>query len=61
MQHNLDLIKALEEDLFKQSVRGSSEAVSNLLADSFVEFGRSGACMKRKRWSDAWLQKVLRH
>lgn len=41
MQHNLDLIKALEEDLFKQSVRGSSEAVSNLLADSFVEFGRS--------------------
>jgi len=41
VQHNLDLIKALEEDLFKQSVRGSSEAVSNLLADSFVEFGRS--------------------
>ena len=48
MQHNLDLIRALEEELFKQSVRGSPEAVSDLLADSFVEFGRSGRMYEKE-------------
>ena len=48
MQHNLDLIRTLEEELFKQSVRGSPEAVSNLLADSFVEFGRSGRVYEKE-------------
>jgi len=48
VQHNLDLIRALEEELFKQSVRGSPEAVSNLLADSFVEFGRSGRVYEKE-------------
>jgi hypothetical protein len=42
LQHNLRLIRSLEEELFKQSVRGSPKAVSQLLADNFVEFGRSG-------------------
>lgn len=48
MQHDLDLIRALEEELFKQSVRGSPEAVNTLLADSFVEFGRSGRMYKKE-------------
>jgi len=48
VQHNFDLIRALEEELFKQSVRGSPEAVSNLLADSFVEFGRSGRVYEKE-------------
>src|SRR5262249_43482815 len=43
VQFDLHLIRGLEEELFKQSVRGSPEVVGNLLADSFVEFGRSGA------------------
>jgi hypothetical protein len=42
MRHDLELIRNLEEELLKQSVRGSPEAVSQLLADDFVEFGRSG-------------------
>jgi hypothetical protein len=41
-QHDLGLIRSLEEELFKQPVRGSPELVTNLLADNFVEFGRSG-------------------
>ena len=53
MQHNLDLIRALEEELFKQSVRGSPEAVSNLLAESFVEFVRSSRMYEKE---DAWPQ-----
>jgi hypothetical protein len=47
VQHDLDLIGGLEEALFKQSVRGSPEAVNNLLADNFVEFGRSGGIHKK--------------
>jgi hypothetical protein len=48
VQHDLDLIRALEEELFKQSVRSSPEAVSNLLADCFVEFGCSGRMYERE-------------
>ena len=48
MQHNLDPIRVLEEELFKQSVRSSPEAVRNLLADSFVEFGRSGRMYEKE-------------
>lgn len=48
MQHNLDLIRALEEELFKQTVRGSPKSVGNLLADSFVEFGRSGRMYEKE-------------
>lgn len=42
VDHDLNLIRRLEEELFKQSVRTSRSAVSALLADDFVEFGRSG-------------------
>lgn len=42
LNHDLNLIRELEEELFKQSVRNSRSAVSALLADDFVEFGRSG-------------------
>lgn len=42
MDHDLNLIRGLEEELFKQSVRTSRSAVGALLADDFVEFGRSG-------------------
>lgn len=47
MQHNLNLIRRLEEELFKQTIRGSPEAVSRLLADDFVEFGRSGGVHRK--------------
>ncbi|PSJ61558.1 DUF4440 domain-containing protein [Pseudaminobacter soli (ex Li et al. 2025)] len=42
LQHDLALIQSLEEELFRQAVRGSPEAVDKLLAEDFVEFGRSG-------------------
>jgi hypothetical protein len=42
VQRDLDLIQGLEKELFKQAVRGSSDEVGKLLADNFVEFGRSG-------------------
>lgn len=42
MKQDLDLIRGLEEALFKPAVRASPEALDRLLADSFVEFGRSG-------------------
>jgi hypothetical protein len=42
VQRDLDLIQGLEKELFKQTVRGSSDEVDKLLADNFVEFGRSG-------------------
>jgi hypothetical protein len=42
VEHDFDLIRGLEEELFNQSTRQSPEAVDNLLADDFVEFGRSG-------------------
>lgn len=42
MKQDLDLIRGLEEELFKPSVRTSPEALDRLLADSFVKFGRSG-------------------
>lgn len=47
LRHDLNLIRNLEEELFKQTVRGSPDAVSRLLADSFVEFGRSGCVYTR--------------
>ncbi|MGO4670137.1 DUF4440 domain-containing protein [Bosea sp. 2YAB26] len=42
MKQDLDLIRGLEEELFKPSVRTSPEALDRLLADGFVEFCRSG-------------------
>jgi hypothetical protein len=47
LQPDLDLIRSLEEELFKQTVRGSPEAVSMLLADNFIEFGRSGGVYRK--------------
>lgn len=44
---NLDLIRSLEEELFKPSVRRSPEMVGRLLAEDFVEFGRSGRIYDR--------------
>jgi hypothetical protein len=42
MRHDLEVIRKLEEELFKPSVRASRTAVSALLADDFVEFGQAG-------------------
>lgn len=39
---DLETIRALEEELHKQSVRRSRDAVDGLLLDTFFEFGRSG-------------------
>jgi hypothetical protein len=47
MRHDLDQIRILEEELLKQSVRGSPEAVGQLLADDFIEFGRSGGVHRK--------------
>jgi hypothetical protein len=46
-RHDLDQIRILEEELLKQSVRGSPEAVGQLLADDFIEFGRSGGVHRK--------------
>jgi hypothetical protein len=42
VRHDLELIQSLEEELLEQTVRGSPEAVGKLLAENFVESGRSG-------------------
>lgn len=42
VKHNLDLIRGLEEELFEPAVRASQQALDRLLANDFVEFGRSG-------------------
>ncbi|CAM5514297.1 hypothetical protein MAUB1S_08583 [Mycolicibacterium aubagnense] len=48
VQHDLDLIRGLEEELFKHTVRASPAAVGALLADDFLEFGRSGRVYDKK-------------
>jgi hypothetical protein len=48
LRYDLDLIQSLEEELLKQTVRGSREAVSELLAENFVEFGRSGGVHRKE-------------
>jgi hypothetical protein len=48
IQHDPDLIRGLEEELFRQSVRASPAAVGALLTDDFVEFGRSGRVYDKK-------------
>ncbi|GAU85814.1 DUF4440 domain-containing protein [Bosea sp. BIWAKO-01] len=47
MKQDLELIRGLEEELFKPSVRASPEALDRLLADGFVEFGRSGGVYEK--------------
>lgn len=47
VKHDLDVIRGLEEELFKPSVRASPEALDRLLADGFVEFGRSGGVYEK--------------
>jgi hypothetical protein len=44
---DLALFMSLEKELFKPSTRGSQEAVEKLLAEGFVEFGRSGRAYQR--------------
>jgi hypothetical protein len=41
-KHDLDVLRGLEEQLHQPSVRQSPETVDRLLADGYVEFGRSG-------------------
>lgn len=48
LRHDLDLIQKLEEELFRQTVRGSRETVSKLLAENFMEFGRSGGVFRKE-------------
>lgn len=48
MQHDLDLIRSLEEELLQEAVRASPDRVAMLLADNFVEFGRSGAVYRKE-------------
>ena len=47
---DLEQLKALEQALHRPSVRGSTEAVAALLADDFVEFGRSGGVYDKDDW-----------
>lgn len=42
MQNITDTIKKLELSLLKPEIRSSKEALDNLLADDFIEFGSSG-------------------
>jgi len=44
---SLDEIRALEEALHRPDIRRSREAVENLLAQGFVEFGSSGTVYHR--------------
>ena len=44
-----DAIRRLEEQLLESTVRISSRAVSNLLADDFVEFGSSGRIFNKQQ------------
>lgn len=48
LQNDLDLIRSLEEELLQAAVRASPDRVSMLLADDFVEFGRSGGVYNKK-------------
>jgi hypothetical protein len=45
----LGLLRELEERLLASDVRSSREDVSDLLADDFVEFGRSGRVYDRQQ------------
>lgn len=42
VRYTLDLIRGFEEALLNPSVRRSPEMIRELLADDFIEFGRSG-------------------
>ena len=46
--HDLSLIRSLEEELLSEDVRSSPDRVAMLLADNFVEFGRSGAVYRKE-------------
>ena len=61
MQHNLDPIRALEEELFKQSVRGSPEQLATSWRTVLSSSDVQAVCMKRRRFSEGWLQKVSTH
>jgi hypothetical protein len=47
------LLRRLEEHLFQPEVRRSADAVAELLAADFIEFGRSGAVYGRQQIIDA--------
>ena len=48
-----DTIRALEEKLMQLGVRSSPDAVAELLADDFVEFGSSGRIFNKRQIIDA--------
>ncbi|MEP9374542.1 DUF4440 domain-containing protein [Mesorhizobium sp. KR1-2] len=52
----IDQIRALEEALHRPEVRCSREAVQELLAEGFVEFGSSGAVYRRDEVIDLLAQ-----
>jgi hypothetical protein len=51
-----DLIRQLEEKLLTASMRTSTEAVAELLADEFVEFGSSGRILNKRQILDSLKQ-----
>ena len=49
-------IKKLEEKLLSNEVRNSEEELNRLLADDFLEYGKSGSVYTRKNVIEALLQ-----
>ena len=44
-----DVLRRLEERLLDPAVRGAADAVADLLADDFVEFGSSGRVFDKRQ------------
>lgn len=44
-----ELFRRLEEQLLQPEVRQSAEAVADLLADDFIEFGSSGQVFNKQQ------------
>ena len=55
---DIDLFRRLELALHRPEVRGSSDAVSALLAEDFREFGRSGTIYDKATVLEALAQKA---
>lgn len=57
----LGLLRELEERLLASDVRSSREDLSDLLADDFVEFGRSGRVYDRRQAIEALSAEIDRN
>ena len=51
------LFRRLEERLLQPEVRQSAEAVADLLADDFIEFGSSGQVFNKQQIISSWNRK----